>query len=59
MNKMFCGLERIKDAQLIQKVNATALGFLLPIRFIDFSFLTSRNHKNKNNDAIFIRPQQR
>ncbi len=40
------------DAQLIQKVNATALGFLLPIRFIEFSFLTSRNQKNKNNDAI-------
>ncbi|ECD4832232.1 hypothetical protein EYA06_22840 [Salmonella enterica subsp. enterica serovar Montevideo] len=59
MNKMFCGLERIKDAQLIQKVNATALGFLLPIRFIDFSFPTSRNQKNKNNDAIFVRPQQR
>ncbi len=35
------------DAQLIQKVNATALGFLLPIRFIDFSFLTSRNQKIK------------
>lgn len=49
----------IKDAQLIQKVNATALGFLLPIRFIEFSFLTSRNQKNKNNDAIFMRPQQR
>ncbi|MCP0855250.1 hypothetical protein KU735_23295, partial [Salmonella enterica subsp. enterica serovar Give] len=44
--------ERIKDAQLIQKVNATALGFLLPIRFIDFSFPTSRNQKNKNNDSI-------
>ncbi|ABX70522.1 hypothetical protein SPAB_05245 [Salmonella enterica subsp. enterica serovar Paratyphi B str. SPB7] len=40
-------------------MNATALGLLLPIRFIDFSFLTSRNQKNKNNDAIFMRPQQR
>ncbi len=44
--------------QLVQKVNATALfGSLLPIRFIEFSFLYICNQKNKNNDAIFMRPQ--
>ncbi|ECF0446261.1 hypothetical protein EZX91_10940 [Salmonella enterica subsp. enterica serovar Anatum] len=59
MNKMFLWIRKDKGCSTYSKVNATALGFLLPIRFIEFSFLTSRNQKNKNNDAIFMRPQQR
>ncbi|AXD31239.1 hypothetical protein CHD54_21105 [Salmonella enterica] len=51
-------MDRLKDAKVIQKVNATALGFLLPIRFINFVFPISQSEKC-NQRRHFIRLRQR